>query len=186
MSREIIMMRWICGSLLLAVGACTSPREEVPTLPSRSASPVSPEAGAGSIEHEDFVALEDQPWTERFMGRRALLADTITIEGPEGVIAHAAARADNDVHLRSVRTTKEGLLQEYRVRTDAVASQQTSAIRGQLDAWQMMALQRLIILERPGMTTVRVIARGDVFFRDPATGEEQRGDALEFVGELDK
>ncbi|MFT5050992.1 MAG: hypothetical protein ACI8QZ_002399 [Chlamydiales bacterium] len=181
---DTTMTRWIYVSLFLTLGACTTPAEEVPTLPDRSAGSVGAGASGDSIGDEEYVPQEDLPWTTFFMESSALLADSIAIEGPEGLIAHAAARADNAVHLRSVRTTKEGLLQEFRVRTDAVAVQQTSAIRGQLDAWQIMALRRLTILERPGMTSVRVVARGDAFFRDPVSGEEQRGDALEFVGEL--
>lgn len=165
-------------TLALCGFACTSAREGPPTVPQSSVPP------EGYEEGEPPVLLEDLPWTEDFMDRKALLADFVTIEGPEGLITHAVARADNDVHLRSVRTTKEGLLQEYRVRTDAVAAQHTTAIRGQLDGWQIMALRRLIILEKPGSVAVKVKAKGDVFWRDPATGEEKRGDELEWVGNL--
>lgn len=166
----------------LCLGACAGPDKGPPTLPKSS---VDPQGGLVASEEEPSAVFpEDLPWTEAFRGRKALLADVVKIEGPEGLISHAVARADNDVHLRSVRTTQEGLLQEYRVRTDAVASQHTTAIRGQLDDWQIMALRRLIILERPGLATVRVEAQGDVFWRDPGTGEEERGDRLEWVGEL--
>ena len=167
-------------TLVLGSTGCRSGHNGPPTVPESSFPPGGYDPGNG----EPAVLAEDLPWTEDFLDRKALLADFVTIEGPEGLITHAVARADNDVHLRSVRTTKEGLLQEYRVRTDAVAAQQTTAIRGQLDGWQIMALRRLIILERPGTATVRVKAKGDVFWRDPATGEEKRGDQMEWVGDV--
>ena len=175
------MIRCVCSVLALTLAACTSAHKGPPTTPENS---LGPEGEVDPLPGEEVPLQEDLPWTEEFMHRKALLADSVTIEGPVGLITHAVARADNDVHLRSVRTTKDGLLQEYRVRTDAVAAQQTSAIRGQLDGWQIMALRRLIILERPGASAVRVKAKGDVFWRDPATGEEQRGDQLEWVGEI--
>jgi len=167
------------------VAGCRSKGQGPPTVPRASYGSELEQGGEyDELSDEDLTFPEDQPWTEAFMQRKALLADFVTIEGPVGLVSHAVARADNDVHLRSVRTTREGLLQEYRVRTDAVASEHATAIRGQLDAWQIMALRRLIILERPGAAAVRIQAKGDVFWRDPATGEEQRGDQLEWVGEL--
>ena len=52
-----------------------------------------------------------------------------------------------------------------------------------LDKWEIVALRRLRVLERPGDTDVRIVARGDALFRRVGA-EAQRGPELSFTGQL--
>ena len=119
------------------------------------------------------------PWTDAFLKKAVLFADEIQIEGPRGMIKHAGVRIEPEIHDSSTRTTKDGLLQE--VRQKAAADGEVHAI---LDNWELVAFQRITILERPGPCDVRLRARGGARFVDQTTSQEQNGETLQFEGKI--
>jgi hypothetical protein len=124
------------------------------------------------------VLGESRPWTDAFLTEAVLIADEVRIEGPEDLLEHVAIRQDPEALQFATATTSEGLRQE-------VAAQEgfeRVEIRCQLDAWTIVALRKLVVLQRPGEAPVRVIAAGDAAWV-PVTGEEQRGPRLEFRGD---
>ena len=133
----------------------------------------------------EFVPLEPlepppapKPWTTSFRSPALLIADEVRIEGPQGLLDHIATRIEPDFHTYDAETIPEGFQQTFEPR-DASAG---IDIRAYFDALEVVALRRLVLLERPGDVEVVVQAAGDAFWRESATGREQRGSLLRFVG----
>jgi hypothetical protein len=74
----------------------------------------------------------------------------------------------------------EGLLQSVRVKNNGQGE-----IRGQLDQLVIVATRSLQVLERPGHVPVVVQARGDVLYKDLATGQEVRQAVLRIEGQIE-
>ncbi len=149
----------ISTSLFLAVVACRS--DSGPKAPDPSGP-----LGAGNT------------WTDAFLGEAVLVADEIWIEGPEDLLEHVAIRQDPEVLDYATTTTSEGLRQEI-VRKEGESA---AEIRAQIDAWSVVALQKLVVLQRPGAAPVRIVATGEAAWV-PVSGVEQRGPRLEFRGD---
>ena len=114
-------------------------------------------------------------WTEAFEQPGLLLADEIEIEGPPALRAHIALPQDDERYSVEVKATNRGLLQ-------VVTTRGSTEVQAQLDNWTLAALRRLTVLERPGETDVRIVARGDAYSR--MNGVEERGAELTFQGAL--
>ena len=153
--------RWTLALVLLA--ACQQPQKQD--------TPTDPEI--------DIPAPVAGPWTEAFLKKAVLFADEIQIEGPQGMIKHAGVRIEPEIHDSSTRTTKNGLLQEVRQKPGAEGE-----VRAILDNWELVAFQRITILERPGPCDVLLKARGTVRYVDQTTGQEQNGETLQFEGKI--
>ena len=118
-------------------------------------------------------------WTEAFLQPAVLIADEITVEGPPGLLQHVVIRQDSEFYDFVAKTTKDGLRQEYALKSGV----QGIEIRGQIDAWVLAALRRLTVLERPGPGPVLVRATGGAAWI-PADGVGEKRDAqLVFRGE---
>jgi len=128
---------------------------------------------------EDVRPPVHTPWTEAFTKKAILFADEIVVEGPRGIIAHAGMRVDDEIHVTSTKTTKDGLLQETHLAPGAQGE-----IHAFLDNWELIAFRRITILERVVPCDVRVRARGDARFVDQVTNEEQNGNELSFEGKI--
>lgn len=120
-----------------------------------------------------------RPWTTRFMGRNVLFAEDVRVEGPKGLLDHMVTRPDTALHAVAVQTVPAGLLQSIRVKNGG-----DGEIRGQLDQLVIVATRSLSVLERPGDVPVVVAARGDVLYKDLATGQELRQATLHIEGRI--
>lgn len=149
-------------SAALAAVACSSPRTK------------------SDAHAEKKVLAEEAPWTDQFAASALLVADEIRIEGPVGLLAHAYTPHDPELHERAEKTVPSGYLQEIVVKPDVGPAE----IQGKLDNLTLVALKRLVVLERPGPVDVVVLAAGDAYWNDRTTKEEQRGDTLRFVGKI--
>ena len=118
------------------------------------------------------------PWTEAFLARTLLVADTIHVSGPKGLLAHCAVTQDNVRVAYDVETVPEGLRQTAKVKVPG------AEVRAQLDAWQLVATKRLITLEQPGDVPVVVTATGNAWYRPVEGVVEERGEELRYVGEI--
>ncbi len=141
--------------------------------------------GCGTASVEPDVPRPPEslgPWTDAFLERGLLIADEITIEGPPALRDHLVLPQDPENATNTTRATDDGLLQLVEAKTTAGAE-----IRAHLDNWELVATQRLRVLERPVETDVRVIARGLAAFHplgSTAEGGVRRGAELSFLGEL--
>lgn len=128
------------------------------------------------------VAAEDPltpaPWTGAFSETAVMLAGTIYVEGPRGLLEHVAARVDDAYFQRATETTDQGFLQ-----TIVRPSESVPEIRVRLDRWTMAAVSRVVILERFDECPVTVVATGDAIWRD-VDGTISRSARLEFVGHI--
>jgi len=79
----------------------------------------------------------------------------------------------------TVRTTKDGLLQEAHLKPGADAE-----LHAFLDNWELVAFKRITILERVVPCDVSVKARGDARFVDQETKAEKSGAQLSFEGKI--
>lgn len=122
-----------------------------------------------------------RPWTSRFMGRNVLFAEDVRVEGPKGLLEHMVTRPDTALHTVVVQTVPAGLMQSIRVKGGG-----DGEIRGQLDQLVIVATRSLSVLERPGEVPVVVAARGDVLYKDLATGQELRQATLHIEGRIGK
>ena len=120
-----------------------------------------------------------QPWTQRFLSSAILVADFVVIEGPQDLLDHVAIRQEPELFTYRTETTTDGLLQEVVRRPNRGGTE----IRAQLDAWSIGAIQRLVVLQRPGEVPVTVRARGNAVWIDVEEGDEKREPELEFRGE---
>jgi len=124
------------------------------------------------------------PWTQEFEEHALLIANSVRIEGPVGLLEHIATRPNPEFHDRVERTTVDGFLQEIESRFTG----QGSEIFAWLDKLELVALHRLTVLERPSATDVVVEASGDVFLRRMGSGEDgaaaagERHETLRLVG----
>jgi hypothetical protein len=125
----------------------------------------------------NYLADEPQPaaWTQEFLRPATLLADRIRIEGPQGLLDHLVVRSDDQYFLRTAKATAAGLLQVTRARSSAGGE----LVGAQLDRWQLRAFEEISVLVNPALTSVRVVAEGDAFWRTP-DGKEKRGARLAF------
>ncbi|MEM9382297.1 MAG: hypothetical protein AAGB93_20240 [Planctomycetota bacterium] len=135
-------------------------------------------AAPSEPEPETVKRTGPAPWTGYFSEKAIMVADTVRIEGPAGLLEHVVASSDDGLYERSIENTEEGLVQITRRMSDDVQE-----IRVQLDAWSMAVLGRLIVVERLGEGPVRVVADGEAAWRN-VNGELIRGDRLEFTGEI--
>jgi hypothetical protein len=117
------------------------------------------------------------PWTSTFLRPAMLVAEDVTIEGPDDLTDHVAVLQDPENLVYEVRTTERGLEQTTRVKP-----QRRAEIRAQLDALQIVALRRLRVLSRPGDVPVRLRANGEVWWRLEDGSDEKRAPSLELVG----
>jgi len=153
--------------LVLTATACTSTHKNTPNTDAPSKAPLS------SVV---------KPWTAEFQKPHLVIADEIVIEGPDGLIDHVATRAENAAHTKQERATAQGFLQEI-VQKPGVAPLE---IRAFLDRYELIAMRKLTVLERPGPVDVVLRANGDVFVRDGASGAEQRVPALRVEGKIQR
>jgi hypothetical protein len=139
--------------------------------PNKQDTPANPEA--------DIPPPVAGPWTEAFLKAAVLFADDVSIEGPQGMIKHAGLRIEPEIHDSSTLTTKDGLLQEVRLKPGSEGE-----VRAILDHWEVVAFRRITILERVGPCDVKVLARGGARFVDLETKQESNGDTLQFEGKI--
>ncbi|MDF1799492.1 MAG: hypothetical protein P1V81_09980 [Planctomycetota bacterium] len=144
--------------------------------------PDGPDGVGGPAE----VIVELPPFPDRFLRNTLLVADQVVIEGPKGLLDHVALGQDDELLDYSVETLPIGFRQVLSKKPGGDFVQ----IRAGLDAWEITALQRVMVLERPGDVPVRIVAAGNVWFRSldargPIDGGpiERRGERLEFRSE---
>jgi hypothetical protein len=166
----------LSAGLTVAAGACSTPKQTQHPA-SAAASGAGPSSDPSKASNPK---LEPPPWTEAFSESTALLAAEVRIEGPPGLISHVASVSDPEELSRTEKTVPEGFLQVIEVKPEARGAK----IAAQLDRLAIVALQRLIILERPGGTTVIVMAKGEVYWENPKTGEVKRGETLRLDGKV--
>ena len=162
--KQMIRCGWALGLVLLA--ACQQPNKQSTTPSSDSAD-------------TDVDPPAPKPWTDAFVKKSILFADVIEVEGPQGMIDHAVLRIEPEIQDASTRTTQDGLLQETHLKPGAQGE-----VHAFLDNWELVAFQRITILERVGPCAVKVRARGEARFVDQTTKEEQHGAALQFEGQI--
>lgn len=121
-----------------------------------------------------------RPWTDRFRPPALLVADSVRVEGPVGLLDHIATRSEPDAHVRREETTTQGFLQEIVQKPDAPPAE----IRAFLDQLEIVAMKRVTVLERPGPVDVVVIATGDVYLRDLTAKTERRESSLRIEGKI--
>jgi hypothetical protein len=129
------------------------------------------------------------PWPGRFERSALLVADQIAIEGPKGLLDHVALGQDDLLLDYDVETLPEGFRQLL-TRKPGV---EYAEIRAGIDAWEITALDRILVIERPGEVgdrPIRVVASGAVWWRSldqrgPLDGGpvERRAERLEFSSE---
>ncbi|MFO1011523.1 MAG: hypothetical protein U1F29_15795 [Planctomycetota bacterium] len=162
------MIRTVGILLVLAAAlACSAPRKE-----SRGTE-------APSLGSKPAVV---KPWTDAFQKPTLVLADEIVIEGPDGLIEHVATRADLEVQTKRERTTAQGFLTEIGLKPGVAPVE----IRAFLDRYELVAMKKLTVLERPGPVDVLLRADGDVFVRDGASGAEERPATLRIQGKIQR
>lgn len=152
--------------VFLALASCGSARKDVRGTPD--------DANAGARLP---VA---KPWTTQFEKATLLIADEVRIEGPDGLLDHLATRADATAHKKSERVTRDGFLQEIVLAPNTAPLE----IRAFLDRYEIVALKKLSVLERPGPVDAVIVATGDVFLRDAASEAVQRAPVLRIDGKI--
>ncbi len=115
-------------------------------------------------------------WTKAFDKGAILVANTIRVEGPPGLLTHAALTVDDTLFVLEQKTTGEGFLQVLTPRKGAGREMRCS-----LGRWTLAAAQRIEILERIVPCDVLVVAKGAAFWRD-LNNNVQREERLEFRG----
>ena len=166
----------LAAALLLAT-ACGSP------------GPAEPDGPDPAVEVPDAPPPPPAAWPSAFTRPALLVADQIAIEGPKGLLDHVALGQDDTKLDYSVETVPEGFRQVLTRKPDVDFVE----IRAGLDAWEITALDRILVIERPGEVgdvPVRVVAAGAVWWRSldargPLDGgtEERRAERLEFRSE---
>jgi hypothetical protein len=136
-----------------------------------------PEADEGDLE--GVAAAVPAPWPDTFLEQAVLMAEVVRIEGPPGLREHLAVVQDNVHHAHEVETTQKGLLQQTVVRAGL---EEPAPIRCQLDNVTIVAMRKLVVLERPALVPVSIVAEGEAFFKRTDSEEEQRGPVLRIVG----
>lgn len=140
-------------------------------------------SGAGSAPagggDRPATAVE-RPWTEKFRAPATLVAREIRVEGPSGLVSHVAFQQHPD-HVYEAKATADGFLQSV-----VCKRAEGELIRLQLDNLAIAAEASVRVLERVGEVPVRIVATGDVYWKNLETGEELRTDSLELTGERPK
>lgn len=121
------------------------------------------------------------PWTSAFGHPAVLLAEEIYVEGPTDLVDHLAIHQHPDLEYR-VETVEEGLRQEIRLGSRVGGLE----IKAQLDAWELVALKRMVVLQRPSWGPVKVRAFGNAWWTLADESDQRRDDVLDFVGERGK
>jgi hypothetical protein len=166
----------------LSLIACLALLASCRTVPIEETRPAQPERKVAVFDAHAKEA-HARTWTRRFAEGAILIADRIELDGPSDLLEHVAVRQDSQVFEFTTRTTREGLRQEMRRKAEAVSG---TEIRAQLDGWTLVALQEMLVLQRPGDAPVRVVATGEAAWiptGDAPSGSEQRAPRLEFQGE---
>lgn len=158
---------WSLGLLLLAC-ACGSTRKDTQAS-SQSSTTTQP-------------VLVHKPWTEKFQTPTLVIADELRIEGPDGLLDHLATRMHAEAHVKRERVTEEGFLQEFSLASGVAPLE----LRAYLDRYELVAMKRLHVLERPGPVDVVIVAHGDVFVRDAASQAVQRAPTLRIEGKIER
>jgi len=154
-------------ALLVWSSACGAPKTEP--------DPGTPEALASGVE------VQLAPWPKCFQRAALLVADEITIEGPKGLLDHVALGQDDTLLDYTVETLPQGFRQSLTRKKEVGFVE----IKAALDALEMTALKRIVVLERPGNVPVKIVANGQVWWRStdprgPLSGPaERRGEVLE-------
>lgn len=119
-----------------------------------------------AFEPELVKEMQPLPWPHSFERAALLVADTVMIEGPKGLLDHVALEQDDKLLDYQAETLPEGFRQEVKRKDPSVYVEITAA----LDALMITALERVVVLERPGKVPVRVVATGSAWWRstDPA------------------
>ena len=168
--------------VLLATGCGTSgtTAQEPITSAGEAASPSSETSReeAAWVEPEPYVPPAPLEWTGAFSETAVLLADSIRIEGPAPLIEHVAASSDKELYERSVTTTSRGLVQKVKRRPSS-----SREVRVNLDAWSIAAMNEVVIVETAAQGPVRVIAAGNVTWRD-LDAHLIQGEQLQFAGAI--
>lgn len=161
--------------VLMGVSACGSNTAKS----SKSSSAFAPAPDPNAPPPADVVAAQSKPWTKQFLPPSMLIADEIQIEGPAPLLEHVVTRPESEVHESSVQTIPAGLEQTIRVRTPG------AEIRAQIDQLSVIAMRRLVVLERPGAGDVLITAIGDVsYWKDGPQGQVARSQALKIPGPI--
>ncbi len=161
-----------CGLCFLALWAtaCGAPQTDP-----------DPQDGGAQKSGAPEVLVQLSPWPTTFQRAALLVADQIAIEGPKGLLDHVALGQDDTLLDYKVETLPEGFRQILSRKGDVGFVE----IKAALDALEITALERILVLERPGNVPVRVVAQGQVWWRStdprgPVSGPvERRGERLE-------
>ena len=121
------------------------------------------------------------PWTDAFVVRAILLADSITIEGPVGLLEHCVMTLDDNLFERTERPTADGLQLVLKPRGSGAAQ---PLLRAQIEAWSLAAYEEIRMDLRAGLKQVTVTARGNALWQD-TDGNERRGAQLVFRGPVE-
>ena len=161
---------YLLAALFVLVPACTSPPEGAP---------------------DDIVVEAFVPWPQDFKHSALLVADVVIIEGPKGLLDHVALGQNDEFLDYEVETLPEGFRQSL-TRKAAVGYFEIKVV---LDALEITALKRVVVLERPGRVPVTVRAEGQAWWRstdargpyNPSDGVQgpamRRGGVLDFRSE---
>lgn len=175
------MLRTTPLIILCLLGAACASQTKMSSGPKTSEVPEAPLVQEASPEAKPIEASapapKPRPWTQAFKAGAILVGDTIRVEGPPGLMVHAALTVDDTLCILEQRSTKQGFLQIVTARAGAGRE-----MRCQLDRWTLAAGKRIEILERFGPCDVTVVAEGSAFWRD-LNGNVKRGKKLEFLGE---
>jgi hypothetical protein len=163
--KQGMRVAWTLGLVLLA--ACQHPKQS--------------SNAKGDVEEVSSAGPVIKPWTDAFNKESLLFADEIIVDGPEGIIDRTALAVDPENDEVITRTTKDGLLQELRLKPGAAGELQAA-----IDNWKLVGFVRITILERVAPCDVHVRARGDVRFIDVATKAERAGASLDFEGRIQR
>jgi hypothetical protein len=156
-----------CAVSLLA---CTSPTQ------------LDPGPGGVGVPEGSNELPAPRPWTQAFRSPALVVADSVYVEGPRGLLDHIAARTEDGFHSYVAETLPEGFQQRFEVLRPEAGVE----LRAYLDAYEIVAFRELIVLERPGELDVLLRASGDTFWRDVTSGAERRGPEFSRVGRIEK
>ncbi len=156
--------------LLAGFASCTTPTEN------------STEAGLDPTGEAVPDPMVRKPWTTTFTEPALLFANTVEIEGPRGLMDHFAARTIDEYHSYAAETLPEGFRQVFRVERPESGVE----LRAYLDALEIVVIDELVVLERPGEHDVVVRAVGEVYWRETNSGREQRAAQLSLSGPVEE
>lgn len=118
------------------------------------------------------------PWTTAFEHEAVLIARRVIIEGPSDLLEHVVIRQEPNVFDLVQETTTQGLKQTLTRKSDALGE-----IRAWLDLWTVVAMDELVVLQRPGEVPVKVTAVGEAVYQPTSGGDPVRKGRLEFTGQ---